>query len=114
MTTARLRCLALRAQNQVSPLPGANKKSCTRARRSAFDEQPGSHSRRAIAILTERDRHLATIAGLRRRHGASNAFASKALTLLTRGWGLANWTTRADLLRTAAWLLQLQRLQDRI
>jgi hypothetical protein len=101
--TLKSRCLRL---------PPA-KKNFTKTRQPACGRQQGSYSRRANAILTERDRHLATIDGLRRRNGAPNAFAAKALTLLTRGWGLANWTTRADLLRTAAWLLQLQRLQDR-
>jgi hypothetical protein len=92
-------------------LPG--KRSKTRARLTGARAQ-ASYSQRANAILAERDRHLAVIDRLRHGNGSLRAFAAKAHTLLTRGWAPADWRTRADLLKTAAWLLHLERLRDRL
>jgi hypothetical protein len=106
--------------NGVVLHPTRNKRCCGlsvktfhKTPRLAGDRQRKSYSQRANAILSERDQHLATIRRLRQKNDASHAFAAKALLLLTRGWAPANWTARAELLRAAGWLLQLQHLQDR-
>jgi hypothetical protein len=59
-------------------------------------------------IVAERDALIAELGALRARPGGSN-FAGKAQTLLTRWWSGASWSGRRELLRSAAWLVQLEK-----
>lgn len=60
-------------------------------------------------IVAERDALIAELGALRARPGGSNEFAGKAQTLLTRWWSGASWSGRRELLRSAAWLVQLEK-----
>jgi hypothetical protein len=58
------------------------------------------------AMIDQRDRCIAELA--RFRNGlASNCFFEKALQLLTRHWSASSWHVRAEILRTAEWLIQV-------
>jgi hypothetical protein len=67
--------------------------------------------RKADAILTRRDRLMAEITGLRRQ-AAESQFLENAQQLLTRWWSGANWNAREDLLKTAGWLVRLQKRRE--
>ena len=50
------------------------------------------------------------IARLRSARDAPAEFLDKARALLTRHWGKATWSAREDLLKTAGWLVEVERL----
>ena len=52
---------------------------------------------------------MAEIARVRRESTTPNSFFDKARQLLTRHWSLSSWRSRADLLRTAEWLVGVGR-----
>lgn len=43
-----------------------------------------------------------------RRSGQESKFTTNAEKLLTRWWAAANWSARAELLKTADWLLRVE------
>jgi len=57
------------------------------------------------AMIDRRDRCMAEIARVRRESAAPNSFFDKARQLLTRHWSASSWRSRADILRTAEWLI---------
>jgi hypothetical protein len=67
-----------------------------------------SSRQRELRILAQRDRLIVEIAQLRERVGCSTEFIDKASTLLTRWWSSASWKAREQLLKSAAWLVQLE------
>lgn len=61
------------------------------------------------AMIQRRDHCMAEIAMLRSNVNACGSLADKARQLLTRHWSVASWRTRADILRTAEWLIGIGR-----
>jgi hypothetical protein len=58
-----------------------------------------------LSMLERREGCLADIARL--RSGASSPLLDKAQQLLTRYWWPASWRCRADVLRSAEWLVRI-------
>src|SRR5262245_29381634 len=56
-------------------------------------------------LIERRDRCMAAIACERQQQGESGTLFEKARQLLTRHWSVASWHARADILRTAEWLV---------
>jgi hypothetical protein len=59
-------------------------------------------------IMLQRERLVADIAQLRER-GATSRFINNAQQLLTRWWSTATWTAREELLKSAEWLVRLEK-----
>ena len=83
-------------------------------KRKSSPANPGTFGRQPTpeAIAAARERHLVEIAKIRDRRGKLSGCAKNAYAMLTRGWGHASWTVRAELLRASAWMLHLERLRD--
>jgi len=64
------------------------------------------------AITAKRDEQLALLEKIRARRGKLEGCSKNAYVMLTRGWGRASWTVRAELLRATTWLLYVDRLRD--
>jgi len=58
--------------------------------------------------MLQRERLVADIAQLRER-GATSRFINNAQQLLTRWWSTATWTAREELLKSAEWLVRLEK-----
>jgi hypothetical protein len=58
------------------------------------------------AMIDQRDRCIAELARFRNGPGP-NSFFDKSLQLLTRHWSTSSWHARAEILRTAEWLIEL-------
>jgi hypothetical protein len=58
-------------------------------------------------IDRSRQSYVAAIARAREFDAAPNALLDKATSLLTVHWGRANWASRATILKTVDWLLQV-------
>ena len=72
----------------------------------------GTFSRRRIdAILSQRGRMIAELAALREGDRKSKHLEN-ALQLLTRWWCKASWSAREGLLRSAGWLVRLERTEQ--
>jgi hypothetical protein len=56
-------------------------------------------------LIDRRDRCMAEIARFWSEPATSRSFFDKARQLLTRHWSASSWRARADLLRTAEWLI---------
>jgi hypothetical protein len=59
------------------------------------------------SIDRTRQSYVATIARARAFDAAPNALLDKATSLLTAHWARANWASRATILKTVDWLLQV-------
>src|SRR5262245_29309748 len=57
------------------------------------------------ALIERRNCCMAQLARLRRNESVSAILADKAGHLLTAHWAASSWRARADILRTAEWLL---------
>jgi hypothetical protein len=57
------------------------------------------------ALLDRRDHCMAEIVRFRSEPGHSGSLFEKARQLLTRQWAASSWRARADILRTAEWLI---------
>jgi hypothetical protein len=57
------------------------------------------------ALIERRDRCIADIARLWSGPGDAVSLFEKARQLLTRHWAVSSWRARADILRTAEWLI---------
>jgi len=76
---------------------------------AAVKSPPRPSSRqRAASILVERDRLVAEIDELRKR-GSLSRFIHNAEQLLTQWWSSSSWKAREDLLRSAHWMIRLER-----
>jgi hypothetical protein len=64
-------------------------------------------------ILNRRGELVAELAQLREREGSSQLIEN-AQHLLTRWWAAAGWSAREDLLKTAGWLLQVEKRRESI
>jgi hypothetical protein len=73
----------------------------------ARPSQPTSRLR-IEEILRERERLIAKVQSLGALDEHSEA-ARKAQQLLTRWWAKANWNAREELLKAAAWVLQIEK-----
>ena len=71
-----------------------------------------SYAHRLNAIAQERERRLAEIRSLAGPGPMPASFAYKAQRLLTLGWARASWRSRAEILRTVDWLLDLERVRQ--
>jgi hypothetical protein len=60
-------------------------------------------------MIERRDRCMTEIARLRSDETTSGSLANKARQLLTAHWATSSWRARADILRTAEWLLGISR-----
>jgi hypothetical protein len=60
-------------------------------------------------LIERRDNCMADIQRLCAGGQASRALAGKARRLLTAHWATSSWRARANLLRTAEWLLRISR-----
>src|SRR4029453_19470798 len=60
-------------------------------------------------MIDQRDRCIAEIARVRRESATPNSFFDKARQLLTKHWSASSWRSRADILRTAEWLVGVGR-----
>jgi hypothetical protein len=56
-------------------------------------------------LIDRRDHCMAEIARLWSEAGNSGSLFEKARQLLTRHWSVSTWRARADLIRTAEWLI---------
>ena len=72
------------------------------------NEPTRSPRRKMESILTQRERLVADIALLRAR-GDTSRFIDNAQQLLTRWWSTSNWNAREELLKSAGWLIQLEK-----
>jgi hypothetical protein len=88
----------------------ANKPAARAAKRQGG--MSGGYSRRAGALLAQRDEQVTTITMLRSGSGAPSPFLRKAETLLTRYWARSDWQAREEILRTVQWLLSMAKLQS--
>jgi hypothetical protein len=57
------------------------------------------------ALIDRRDHCMAAIARFWSQPGDRGSLFEKARQLLTRHWSAASWRARADILRTAEWLI---------
>jgi hypothetical protein len=57
------------------------------------------------ALIDRRDRCMAEIARFWPQPGDAGSLFEKARQLLTRHWAASSWRARADILRTAEWLI---------
>ena len=57
------------------------------------------------ALIDRRDHCMAEIVRFRCEPGHSDNLFEKARQLLTRHWSASSWRARADILRTAEWLV---------
>ena len=62
-----------------------------------------------LTLIERRDHCLSEIAQLRNEMNAFGSLADKARQLLTRHWVSSSWRCRADILRTAEWLVGISR-----
>jgi hypothetical protein len=60
-------------------------------------------------LIDRRDHCMAEIARLWSEAGNSVSLFAKARQLLTRHWSASSWRARADILRTAEWLIGIGR-----
>jgi hypothetical protein len=67
--------------------------------------------RQAAAIFAQRRRLMIEIAMLQKSSRASK-FTTNAEQLLTRWWAEASWGARRELLKSADWLLRLERRRE--
>lgn len=65
-------------------------------------------SRNIERIIARREALMAEAAGLREPRVPSS-FTAKIEQLLTRWWSPASWQAREDLLKTAEWLISLEK-----
>jgi len=61
------------------------------------------------ALIDRRDHCMAEIVRFRCEPGHSDNLFEKARQLLTRHWSASSWRARADILRTAEWLIGVGR-----
>ena len=61
------------------------------------------------ALIDRRDHCMAEIARFWSEPGNSGSLFAKARQLLTRHWSASSWRARADILRTAEWLVGIGR-----
>jgi hypothetical protein len=59
------------------------------------------------SILTRRERLVAEVLEL--RHSETSKLTENAQQLLTRWWSAANWNAREELLRSADWLIRVEK-----
>lgn len=64
---------------------------------------------RRETLIERRDRCMSTIARQRGGAHAAGSLANKARLLLTKHWATASWHARAELVRTAEWLVGIGR-----
>lgn len=64
---------------------------------------------RRDAVIERRDRCMTQLGLLRHGKNVSGTLADKAHHLLTAHWAASSWRARADILRTAEWLLGISR-----
>jgi hypothetical protein len=57
------------------------------------------------AMIDRRDHCMTEIVQFESRRGDSANLIDKARQLLTRHWSVSSWRARADILRTAEWLI---------
>jgi len=62
---------------------------------------------RPDVIDRQRQAHIATIQQARRLGDGQNVLLEKANSLLTSHWAHASWSSRAAILKTVDWLLQV-------
>jgi hypothetical protein len=68
----------------------------------------GARQRQSITgILAQRERLVAEVARL--RGDEDSQFVENAQQLLTRWWSTASWNARAELLKSANWLIRLEK-----
>lgn len=72
-----------------------------------------SRHRNIKSIVLERDRLITEVLALREQ-GADSKFVTNTQQLLTRWWSKAGWTAREELLKSAEWLLQIERQRARM
>jgi len=90
MARATFRPLLLKAPGRIAKAP--------RAARSV--ERIGRQ-----AMIDRRDQCMAEIARFESQQDHSASLIEKARQLLTRHWSVSSWRARADILRTAEWLI---------
>jgi hypothetical protein len=83
------------------PIPALHKTSAPGAKRSLSRQRINS-------ILSRRERLVGELA-LLRQQGAASKFIDNAQQLLTRWWSGASWDGRKELLKSADWLLRLEK-----
>jgi len=80
----------------------------------AFRKARGQAAKRQLSrqrinsILARREGLVAELA-LLRRQGTESSFTENAQQLLTRWWSGATWDAREELLKSAAWLVRLEK-----
>lgn len=80
-----------------------------RSHRPSGRGQRPNYTNRVKAIALERERRMADVRSLAGQNLAPGSFVHKARTLLTLGWSKATWRSRASIIHTVDWLLDLER-----
>ncbi|HVG51768.1 MAG TPA: hypothetical protein VM867_09065 [Xanthobacteraceae bacterium] len=84
-----------------------------RAAASGFSaSRPAPQARDVKDILKRREAMMREAARLR-EYNASSLFVAKIQQLLTRWWAPASWQAREELLKTADWLISLEKRSGR-
>ena len=79
-----------------------------RRRQSKEPEALLPPKRQAAAVLARRRKLMLEIAMLQEA-GQNSRFIANAEQLLTRWWAAVSWKSRGELLKTADWLLRVER-----
>jgi hypothetical protein len=90
----------------------ADKNSSNTGKRRSKRRQTDGCSQHVISLLTQRDDLMNEIVAMRVRKRAPSPFIRKAGTLLTRFWARADWKSRAEILQSARWLVDVGRMQS--
>ena len=86
---------------------GARTVKTTRVKRSV-------ETIRRSELIARRKQCMAQIAQLRSDAVGSENFSQKAHQLLTKYWSTSSWRSKADILRTAEWLIAAARKNTRL
>jgi hypothetical protein len=84
--------------------------SASAARKPSVRRQE-SLAAKVDGILAKRDRLIGELRFLRDR-GESSKFVDNAQQLLTRWWSRSSWSAREELLKSAEWLLRLEKNRE--
>jgi hypothetical protein len=84
------------------------RKTSARTSKAACAARSVAHIRRA-ELIERRSACMSEIARWRSGTDVSESLTGKAQQLLTRHWSTSSWRARADLLRTAEWLVGISK-----
>jgi hypothetical protein len=105
----RLAFLAFRETQHLEKASHVASKS--RQRRQRGLNPSSRYGQRVGGLIRQRDDLMTEIALVRARASGPLPLLNKARALLTRFWSAASWDAREEILRTAAWLVSVGKMQ---